>query len=67
MKNKSEVLDMFKMYVTEIENQLSKKIKRLRIDMGTGYDSGLCNDFYSKHGIVHETTAPYSSEMNGKA
>lgn len=67
MKNKSEALDMFKMYVTEIENQLSKKIKRLRNDRGTRYDSGLCNDFYSKHGIVHETTTPYSPEMNGKA
>src|SRR3954469_3458558 len=67
MKNKSEALDMFKMYVTEIENQFSKKIKRLRSDRGTEYDSGLFNEFYIKHGIVHETTAPYSPEMNGKA
>lgn len=29
------MLDMFKMYVDEIENQFSKKIKRLRSDMGT--------------------------------
>ena len=67
MKNKSEALDMFKLYVTEIENQFSKKIKRLRSDRGTEYDSGLFNDFYTEHGIIHETTAPYSPEMNGKA
>lgn len=67
MKNKSEALDMFKMYITEIENQLGKKIKRLCSDRGTEYDSGLCNDFYSKHGIVHETTASFSPEMNGKS
>ncbi|XP_050889384.1 uncharacterized protein LOC127094619 [Lathyrus oleraceus] len=67
MKNKSETLDMFKMYVTKIENQLSKKINRLRNDEGTEYDYELFNDFHSKHGPVHETTAPYFSEMNGKA
>jgi len=30
MKNKSEALDMFKLYVTGIENQFNKKIKKLR-------------------------------------
>jgi transposase InsO family protein len=67
MKNKSEALNMFKIYVNEIENQFDKKIKRLRSDRGTEYDSVLCNEFYKQHGIIHETTAPYSPEMNGKA
>ncbi|KAK2362991.1 myosin-16 [Trifolium repens] len=67
MKNKSEALDMFKTFVTEIENQFSKKIKRLRSDRRTEYDSTLCNNFYKEHGIIHETTTPYSPEMNGKA
>lgn len=67
MKNKSEALDMFKMYVNEIENQFSKKINRLCSDIETEYDYGLFNEFYKQHGIVHETTAPYSPEMNGKA
>ncbi|KAK2442716.1 putative mitochondrial protein [Trifolium repens] len=67
MKNKSEALDMFKVFVNEIENQFDKKIKRLRSDRGTEYDSGLSNEFYKQHGIIHEMTAPYSPEMNGKA
>ena len=25
------------------------------------------NEFYNVHGIIHETTAPYSPKMNGKA
>ena len=29
MKNKSEAFDMFKVFLTEIENQFRKKIKRL--------------------------------------
>ena len=67
MKNKSEAFDMFKLFVTEIENQFNKKIKKLRSDRGTEYDSSLFNEFYNLHGIIHETTAPYSPEMNGKA
>ena len=55
------------LYVTEIENQFNKKIKKLRSDRGTKYDSNLFNEFYNLHGIIHETTAPYSPEMNGKA
>ena len=39
-------LDIFNMYVTEIENQLSKNIKRLRSDRGTESDYELFNDFY---------------------
>jgi len=67
MKHKSDALDMFKEFVTEIENQFNKKIKRFRSDRGTKYNSHTFNEFYNKHGIIHETTAPYSSEMNGKA
>ena len=67
MKNKSDALDMFKLFVTEIENQFNKKIKRFRSDRGTEYESRLFIDFYNSHGIVHERTAPYSPEMNGKA
>ncbi|CAL1388160.1 unnamed protein product [Linum trigynum] len=67
MKNKSEALDMFKVFVVEFENQCNRKIKRLRSDRGSEYDSNPFKEFYSSHGIIHETTAPYSPEMNGKA
>ncbi|KAK2455989.1 putative mitochondrial protein [Trifolium repens] len=67
MKNKSDAFDMFKMFVNEIENQFGMKIKRFRSDRGTEYNSSLFIEFYKEHGIIHETTAPYSPEMNGKA
>ena len=35
LKDKSDAFDMFKVYVTEIENQFNKRIKRLRSDRGT--------------------------------
>ena len=50
-----------------MENQLSKKIKRLRIDRGRVYESNPFNSFCEDHGIIHETTPSYSLESNGVA
>lgn len=66
MKNKSDTLNMFKLFVTEIENQFKKKIKRLRGGRETNYESSLFIEFYNLHGIIHERTTPYSYEINGK-
>ena len=52
---------------SEVENQLSKKIKRLRIDRGRVYESNPFNSFCEDHGIIHETTPSYSLESNGVA
>ena len=67
LKNKSDVLDVFKVFVTKLENQFNKRIKRLHSDKGTEYDSVAFNEFYNSKGIIHKTTAPYSPKMNGKA
>ena len=37
LKSKDETLDYFKIYKAEVENQLERKIKRLRSDRGTEY------------------------------
>ena len=55
---------MFKVFVTEIKHQFNKRIKRFRSDRETEYDSVVFNEFYNSKGFVHETTAPYSLEMN---
>ena len=47
-----------------MENQLSKKIKRLRIDRGGEYEPNPFNSFCEDHRIIHETTPPYSPESN---
>ena len=43
LRNKDEATDAFIKYKNEVENQLSKKIKRLRIDRGGEYASNLFN------------------------
>ena len=67
MRNKNEAFNMFKLFLNEVENQFNRKIKCLRINRCTQYDSNIFIDFYKTHGIIHERTAPFFLEMNGKA
>nr|GEW37465.1 hypothetical protein [Tanacetum cinerariifolium] len=64
--NKDEAIEKFVLYKTEVENQLGKKIKVVRIDRGCEYVSPFA-DLYAKHGIRHEFTAPYLPQQNGIA
>ena len=63
----SKALDYFKIYKTEVENQLERKIKRLRSDRGGEYFPKIFDEFYEEHDIIHERTPPYSLESNGIA
>ena len=63
--NKDEAFEMFLSYKAEVENQLDRKIKRIRYDRG-GKIIPL-NGYCEKEGIIHEVTLPYSLESNGVA
>jgi transposase InsO family protein len=67
LKTKDEALNYFKAYKAEAENQLERKIKRLRSDRGGEYFSNAFDEFCVEHMIVHERTPPYSSQSNGIA
>jgi transposase InsO family protein len=67
IKIKDEALRYFKIYKAEIENQLEKKIKRLRSDRGGEYFSNDFSKFCAMHGIIHERMPPYSPQSNGIA
>jgi transposase InsO family protein len=54
-------------YKAEIENQLERKIERLRSDRGGEYFSSEFSEFYVEHGIIDERTPPYSPQSNGIA
>lgn len=54
-------------FVNEIEIQFSNNIKILQSVRGIEYYFSLFNEFYRQHLIVHETTIPYSPEMNDKS
>ena len=51
-----------KLYTTlkaEVENQLERKIKKVRSDRGGEYFSNLFTSFCEEHGIIHEKTPFY--------
>ena len=64
---KDEALHYFKIYKAEVENQLEKKIKRVRSDRGGEYFSSEFDSFLAEHVIIHERTPPYSPQSNGAA
>jgi hypothetical protein len=67
LKSKDEALHYFKTYKAEVENQLERKIKRLRSDRGGAYFSGDFSIFCVEHGIIHERIPSYSPQSNGVA
>ena len=67
LRTKDEALDYFKIYKAEVENQLERKIKRLRSDRGGEYFPKMFDEFCEEHGIIHERTPPYSPQSNGVA
>jgi len=60
MKQESEVLQKFKEFKSHAETQSSCKLNRLWSDNGGEYRSAAAQDFYKKHGIQWEPSAPYS-------
>ena len=59
LRRKDETLEKFTHYKNLVENQLNINIKVLRSDMSDEYEAHF-GKFCSKHGIIHQTTAPYS-------
>ena len=65
LKHKDDAFKVFKIYKTEVENQLRKKIKVFRSDRGGEYFSNDFNNFCEEHGIIHECSGPRTLEQNG--
>ena len=67
MRTKDEAFEMFKRYKSEVENQKEKKVKVLRSDRGGEYFPEEFSKFCEEHGIIHQTSAPYTPQQNGLA
>ena len=62
LRNKNEAFDISLSYKAEVENQIDRKIKRIRSDRGGKYIP--LNDYYENEGIIHKVTHLYSLESN---
>jgi Integrase core domain len=67
LKKKSEAFEKFKEFRAKAENELERRIKRLRTDGGGEYMSKEFDKYLKDNGIVKETTVSYSPQQNGVA
>ena len=65
LKKKDEVFKSFRSFKALVENQTGKKIKILRTDNGTEYESNEVNDYFREVSIKMETTTTYTPKQNG--
>lgn len=62
LKRKDEVFSWFRHFKALMDNQTENKIKILRTDNGTKYESNEFHNFCKEAGIKRETTTPYTPE-----
>ena len=67
LATKAECFTTFKQYKKWIENLTEKKIKILRTDNGGEYLSKAFMTYLTEHGVIHQTTVPYTPQQNGTA
>jgi hypothetical protein len=66
-KTKDEIFSRFREFRAQVENQICKKIKVLRLDNGGEYTSNDFKDFCNEAGIKRELTVSYNPQQNGVA
>ena len=65
MKHKHETFEKFKDFQNEVENQLDRKIKKLRCDRGGEYLSLDFLNHLKACGIISQPTPPGTPQLNG--
>ncbi|XP_073816655.1 ecdysteroid phosphate phosphatase isoform X1 [Musca autumnalis] len=67
LKRKSDALQVFKRYKSNVEKQTGYVLKTLRSDNGTEYLNNDFQMFLKSEGINHQTTVVYTPQQNGIA
>jgi hypothetical protein len=67
LSHKSDAGDAIKDIITKWETQTGCTVRRVRSDRGGEYVNTAVTTYFKSKGIVHETTAPYTPEQNGRA
>lgn len=66
IKHKNDVLDCFKKYNAIVKNKFGHGTRTFHTDNGGEYVNNELKSYLESEGIVHERTAPYTPEQNGR-
>ena len=67
IQNKNRVFEAFINFQNYVSNHFNAKIKIFRSDNGGEYTSHVFKQHLAKHGIIHQTSCPYTPQQNGVA
>lgn len=65
MQNKTDVYKYFVEYVNRYENDLNRKLKKVRSDNGTEFTNKEFENYLNHRGIKRERTVAYNPQSNG--
>ena len=63
LSHRYEALDVFKYFIAEVETQLERRVKILRIDRGREYLSNMFKMFCEEKGIQRQLTIPRTPQQ----
>jgi hypothetical protein len=64
LKNKDEVLSVFKSFHTMVQHQFSAKVKILRSGNGGEFVNRHFRAYFQNHGLIHEKSCPQTPQEN---
>ncbi|GJU13740.1 putative ribonuclease H-like domain-containing protein [Tanacetum coccineum] len=65
LASKDETSGILKNFITEIENQVDKKVKIIICDNGTDFKNRIMSEFYEQKGIKREFSMARTPQQNG--
>ncbi|KAJ1695814.1 hypothetical protein LUZ63_012512 [Rhynchospora breviuscula] len=66
MTEKKESSKLLISYCKMAKTQFGKHVKCVRTDNGLEFKTGVVQEFYAEHGILHQTSCTYTPHQNGR-
>lgn len=67
LKSKAQVPATLQQALTQWETQTGRKVLKVRTDNGSEFKNSKMTEFYQQKGIIHQTSAVYTPQQNGRA
>nr|XP_049701711.1 uncharacterized protein LOC110381443 isoform X2 [Helicoverpa armigera] len=67
VKTKDRIKYIIEDFINKAENNTGNKVKTVRSDNGLEFVNRYVKEMFTRRGITHQTTVPYTPEQNGKA